>query len=217
MSGTGKEAERQRQQAVEASIKEGFVLAQYFYDALVKFERDPAGLKDTYSTWIYQIDVGREKRRAEDTEFAKSAAPELLRAPRPQQTALLDLAEQKLAAQDAAAASKLAQQALGDRNEDPARALFILARAAAANGDMPGAQTYFERTLDLAREPLIAADAAKLVVAQRLVRQLCSSCSVEAAPMTGAAASSTSIANERLSVLRWTSIRLTVLSPSQKS
>ena len=55
------------------------------------------------------------------------------------------------------AASKLAQQALGDRNEDPARALFILARAAAANGDMPGAQTYFERTLDLAREPRVVA------------------------------------------------------------
>ena len=157
MGGAGKEAERQRQQAVEASIKEGFVLTQYFYDALAKFERDPVGLKDIYSTWIYQIDVGREKRRAEDTEFAKSAAPELLRAPRPQQMALLDLAEQKLAAQDAAAASKLAQEALADKNEDPARALFILARAAAANGDMPGAQTYFERTLDLAREPRVVA------------------------------------------------------------
>ena len=156
-TGAGKEAERQRQQAVEASIKDGFVLTQYFYDALVKFERDPAGLKDTYSTWIYQIDVGREKRRAEETEFAKSAAPELLRAPRPQQTALLDLAEEKLAAQDAAAASNLAQQALADRNEDPARALFILARAAAAKGDMPGAQAYFERTLDLAREPRVVA------------------------------------------------------------
>src|SRR5206468_7916196 len=91
------------------------------------------------------------------TEFAKSAAPELLRAPRPQQTALLDLAEEKLAARDAAAASNLAQQALADRNEDPARALFILARAAAAKGDMPGAQAYFERTLDLAREPRVVA------------------------------------------------------------
>ena len=44
ITGAGKEAERQRQQAVEASVKEGFVLTQYFYDALVKFERDPAGL-----------------------------------------------------------------------------------------------------------------------------------------------------------------------------
>jgi hypothetical protein len=157
MSGAGKEIEHQREQAVEASVKEGFVLTRYFYDALVKFERDPAGLKDTYSTWIYQIDVGREKRRAEETEFAKTAAPELLRAPRPQQMSALDLAEQKLAAQDAAAASKLAQQALADRNEDPARALFILARAAAANGDMPGAQAYFERTIDLAREPRVVA------------------------------------------------------------
>jgi tetratricopeptide (TPR) repeat protein len=72
-----------------------------------------------------------------------------------QQVQLLDLAEQRLAARDIPGAQKLAHQALDEKNEDPARALFVLAKAASLSGDMDGARTYFERTLEIAREPRV--------------------------------------------------------------
>lgn len=155
--GTGKEAEATREKAADVAEHEGFTLAPYFYSALVAFETSPAGVKDSYSDWLYNIDLGKEKKRAEQTEFAKEASPELLRTPQPRHGSLLDLAEQRLSNHDAPAAAKLAHQALDDKQEDPARALFILARAAAASGDMQGALSYFERTIDIAREPRMVA------------------------------------------------------------
>jgi len=157
LPGRGKEAEAAREKAADVAEHEGFTLTPYFYDQLVAFEKGPAGVKDSYADWLYNIDVGREKKRAEQTEFAKQASPELLHTPQPQQASLLDLAEQRLSDHDAAAAAKLAQQALDEKQEDPARALFILARSAAASGDMQGALSYFQRTIDVAREPRMVA------------------------------------------------------------
>jgi tetratricopeptide (TPR) repeat protein len=152
LPGAGKQAEAARETAVETSMKEGFVLSRYFYDALMVFEKGPVGLKDSYPDWIYQIDLGREKKRAQETEFAQAARPDPLHASQPQASSL-DLAEQRLASHDASGAAKLAQQALDRKGDDPARALFILARAAADQGDMQGAQSYFQRTLEIAKEP----------------------------------------------------------------
>jgi hypothetical protein len=154
---SGKDAEAARLQAARAAVNEGFILTRYFYETLQKFEKDPAGLKDSYSEWLYQIDVGKEKKLAQEVNFSKEAAPELLRANKTQQLQLLDLAEERLAARDIPGAEKLAHQALDEKNEDPARALFILAKAASLNGDMDGARTYFERTLEIAREPRVVA------------------------------------------------------------
>jgi hypothetical protein len=36
--------EAERAQAIDAADKEGYVLTRYFYDALAKFEKDPAGM-----------------------------------------------------------------------------------------------------------------------------------------------------------------------------
>ena len=157
LPGAGKEAEAAREQTASTAEHEGFTLTPYFYNQLVAFERSPAGVKDSYADWIYNIDLGREKKRAEQTEFAKQASPELLHTPQPRQASLLDLAEQRLSTHDAASAAKLANDALNEKQEDPARALFILARAAAASGDMQGALSYFQRTIDIAREPRMVA------------------------------------------------------------
>ena len=69
----------------------------------------------------------------------------------------LDLAEEKLVAGDVQGAQEIAQESLEKQSDDPARALFILARCASLNKDMNGARTYFERTLQVAREPRILA------------------------------------------------------------
>ncbi len=66
-------------------------------------------------------------------------------------------AEKQLEAGDLQTAQKLAQQALDQKERDPGRAFFILARAATMNRDMVGARNYFERTLQVAHEPSVVA------------------------------------------------------------
>jgi hypothetical protein len=153
----GKSAEPERVKAVQASMEEGFVLTRYFYDALIDFEKTPVGLRDAYADLLHNISVGRESKRAEAVVFRRQAAPEVVRASNPAQAQLLNLAEQRLASGDAPGAQKLAQEALNRPEEDTARALFVLARAATLNRDMQGARTYFERTLAVAREPRVLA------------------------------------------------------------
>ncbi len=159
--GSGKkareEAEKARRADAEASMKEGFVLTHYFFEALKDFERSPVGLRDAFPDLLRNIFVDSERKRAEETEFALQAAPEVVRAAAPRQVLLLDLAEDRLTRGDPKTAHRLSQQALDERREDPARALFILARAASLGGDMTGARAYFERSLEIAREPRMIA------------------------------------------------------------
>jgi hypothetical protein len=153
----GKEGEEQREQQVQIAEREGFILTRYFFDALRGFETSPIGLQDAYPDWLYNIDVGAERKQAAEITFSSQAAPEALHASRPNRAGALDLAESELAAGEVAGAQRLAQQVLDQQSDDPARALFILARAATLSRDMSGARTYFERTLEMAREPRIVA------------------------------------------------------------
>jgi len=156
---SGKKAreEAERARRADASMKEGFILTHYFFEALKDFERSPVGLRNAFPDLLRNIFVDSERQRAEETEFALQAAPEVVRAAAPRQVLLLDLAEDRLTRGDAKAAHRLSQQALDERREDPARALFILARAASMGGDMTGARAYFERSLEIAREPRMIA------------------------------------------------------------
>lgn len=149
--------EPQKRQAAQASEEEGFVLTDYFFEALQQFEKNPTGMRDAYGDLLYNIDLGRERKRALETHFRRQAAPELVKASKGRPAQVLSLAEQRLSSGDPVAAQKLAQEALDKKIEDPARALFILARAASLNRDMGGARAYFERTLEVAKEPRLLA------------------------------------------------------------
>jgi tetratricopeptide (TPR) repeat protein len=149
------EAERAR--SIDDADKAGYVLTRYFYDALVKFEKDPAGMRNAYADLVSSIEVGKEMKRASQIEFSGEAAPELLHLAGRRNEHLLLNAERRLAAGDPETAQKLAQQALDEQEEDSGRALFILAEVATANRDMDGARTYFERALQAAREPKVIA------------------------------------------------------------
>jgi Tetratricopeptide repeat len=154
---TGKPAEVQREDAVNASVVQGFILTRYFYDALKQFEKDPAGLRNSYGQMLTDIDLRKEQKRAADVQFARKADPELLHLSHPMQGKLLVTAEQKLYTGDSASAQKLAQQALDEKSEDPGRALFILAQVATMNRDMQGARDYFQKALGASQEPKVAA------------------------------------------------------------
>jgi hypothetical protein len=154
---SGKSNEAAKMDYVHHSVAEGFVLTRYFYDALGPFEKESTGLRDVYGDLLYNISLDREIKRAGEVVFAAQAAPEVVRASK--QTAheekLLDTAEQRLASGDTASAQKLALQVVNNpkTDEDPGRALFILARSATLSGDMQGAQSYFEKAIQSAHDP----------------------------------------------------------------
>jgi len=155
--GNNKTPEALRSDAVEKSMEQGFLLTRYFYDALVQFEKDPEGIRNAYIDLLNNVDLKKEQKRASEIRFASTASPEVLRFARPKEQHLLLLAEKRLAAGDLKTAQELSDQALRDGQEDPGRALFILAQVAAANKDMAGAASYFERALKVAREPKVVA------------------------------------------------------------
>jgi tetratricopeptide (TPR) repeat protein len=155
--GSRKMPETAREQLVDDSQKQGFILTGYFYEALVQFEKDPAGLRSLYSDMLTKIDTRKEEKQAAQIQFASKADPEILHLARPVEGNLLSSASQKLSVGDLDAAKKLAQQALDEKSEDPGRALFILAQAATMSRDLPGARDYFLRTLEVAHEPKVVA------------------------------------------------------------
>jgi len=156
-----KEAQRaievKRSAMADAAMEQGFVLTRYFYEALSAFEKDAPGFQDAFVDMLYNLDLAREQKRAQNVKFAKESSSEVVRSASLKNTQGLDLAEEKLASGDVPAAQEIAQDALDKQSDDPARALFILARCASLNKDMNGARSYFERTLQIAREPRILA------------------------------------------------------------
>ena len=156
-AGSSKTPEPERQNLVEQSVEQGFILTPYFYQALLEFEKSPAGLRIAYGNLIGDIDVRKEQKSVAQIKFASKADQELLHLSRPTEAKLLVTAEQRLSSGDAEAARKLAQQALDEKREDPGRALFILAQVATMNRDMQGARSYFQQALDIAREPKVVA------------------------------------------------------------
>ncbi len=148
--------DKERQAMLQRDEAEGFILTRYFYDELKDFEKENRGLQDAFPDWLHNIDVDHEKKRASEIEFASQATPEVVRAANPASQQKVDLAERELASGDPAGAQKLAEEALNDK-EDPARAYFVMARAATMSGNMQGAQDNFQKALNAAKDPHIVA------------------------------------------------------------
>jgi tetratricopeptide (TPR) repeat protein len=153
--GKGKDADLKRQQKANEAAREGFILAPYFYDQLTKFEKDPVGLQDAYGDWLHYIDVQQEKHRASQIQFAATSVPEVVRAAKPANP--LDEAEKYFASGDFTRARELAQKALDSPLADSGRTHFLLARIAISTKDMSGAQTLFEKAIQVSHEPRVIA------------------------------------------------------------
>jgi hypothetical protein len=152
--GGPKGPEPPRVASVQASMREGFVLTQYFYDQLIAFEKDPAGLKDSYGQWLTQLNVQDETKRARGLTFSQASSADVVRTGR-KRTILVDQAERLLAAGDVTGAERLAHQAI-TAHEQSDRALFLLARASLRD-DIAGAKTYFSQTLEATADPKLKA------------------------------------------------------------
>jgi hypothetical protein len=154
----GPAVDPRREENVDRTVQQGYILTRYFYDSLVKFEKEPIGFRDAYSNLVNNIDLKAEAKRASNIEFSDAASPEVLYLPqaKPKSRLLVD-AEKRLTAGDSAGAQKLAQQALEGHEEDPGRAYFILAQVASMSSDMNGARDYFQHALGATKEPKVLA------------------------------------------------------------
>ncbi len=144
-------------------MRQGFVLTQYFYEQMMEFEKDPAGLKDTIGEMVYSMDVDQQVHRAREIEFDKEADAEVLGRSKPRKLTGMDLAEAQLSNGDLVGASALPSRNWQSRptqsasTADRAHAWFILARAAAMTGHPEQAIDDFQKTLATSKEQRLLA------------------------------------------------------------
>ncbi len=155
--GNKKTAEAMRLQAVDDTVKQGYILTRYFYNALLAFEKDPAGLRSAYLDMIAGIDVKQQQKAANEVQFADVTSPELVQLSRMEDRRILVTAEKRLEAGDPKGAQELAQQALDKKIGDEGRALFILAQVAVANKNRDGAAENFEKAIQATKDPKVVA------------------------------------------------------------
>ena len=156
-SGTKQTAEAMRLQAVDDAEKQGYILTKYFYNAIVAFEKDPAGLRTAYSDILDAIDIKQQQKAASEIQFARNTRPELVQLSRLEDRRMLMTAEKRLAAGDPKGAQELAQQALDKKIGDEGRALFILAQVAVANRNPDGAANNFRKAIQSTKDPKVVA------------------------------------------------------------
>jgi hypothetical protein len=154
-TGTKQTAEAMRLQAVDDAVKQGYILTRYFYNALLAFEKDPAGLRNDYVDILEGIDLKAEEKAAGLIQYSSSTTPELVQLSRMEDRLMLITAEKRLKAGDPKGAQELAQQALDKKIGDQGRALFILAQVAVANKNMDGARDNFQKAIAEAKDPKV--------------------------------------------------------------
>jgi len=145
-----------REEAVEHSMAQGFVVTQYFYNQLLAFEKTPQSLSEAIGPMVYGMDVDAVIHQARDTTFDQHWEGEMLgRAPTQPQG--LDVAEMKLMKGDVAGASAIAEKAIEEHTGEPGRAEFILARADLMNNQADQAVAAFQKTLAEAKDQRLIA------------------------------------------------------------
>ena len=154
-TGTKQTAEAMRLQAVDDAVKQGYILTKYFYTAILAFEKDPAGLRTAYSDILGAIDLKQQEKAANEIQYSRVSAPELVQLSRLEDRRMLMTAEKRLQAGDPKGAEELAQQALDKKIGDEGRALFILAQVAVANKNRDAALENFQKAIQATRDPKV--------------------------------------------------------------
>ena len=152
-------------EAVQQALKQGFILAPYFNEALAGFEKQEQSMVLYYTPMVQAIDALKEDQRLMPVVFANQApAPPRMETPEPKTVTppiydALNQAEELLKAHDMERAEKLFQQAATETADKRAQAagFYGLARIAMTNGDAEAAESLLEQTLDADPEGQIRA------------------------------------------------------------
>ncbi|RZU42327.1 tetratricopeptide repeat protein [Edaphobacter modestus] len=146
-----RQSEAVRRKQVDLDMRQGWVLASYFYDKLGQMEKDGASLKEDIAEMVYGMDVDRERHAAEQVAFLPEGSHDFVkRAPR--QLKGLDLAEMRLMKGDTAGAGMMAEEALRTNPNDP-QANYLAGRVELVQGDPESALTHLNKTLTLTKDP----------------------------------------------------------------
>ncbi len=147
-----RQAEAARRRSVDLSMRQGWVLTDYFYGQLLSMEHENISLKDNIGPMVYGMDVDRQRRAAAAIAFLPETTHEVVRRLQPAPTGLR-LAETRMMQGDAAGAEELARKALADPAGDHAEAHYILARIDLLERQPEEAVTHFRAALSTSKDP----------------------------------------------------------------
>lgn len=122
-----RQAEAVRRRSVDLSMRQGWVLVDYFYHQLERMESGNVSLREYIGQMIYGMDVDHELHRDRQIVFLPEGTHDLVRRVAPRPTGLR-LAEMKMMQGDASGAQEIANKALTEPGGDHAGAHYILAR-----------------------------------------------------------------------------------------
>ncbi|WP_254063531.1 tetratricopeptide repeat protein [Granulicella sp. S190] len=146
------EAEAIRRKAVDLSMRQGWVLTEYFYNQFGQMEHESVSLKEYMGEMVYGMDVERERHHAQQIAFLPAGSRDVLRRA-PQQLTGLQLAEEKIFKGDLAGASDIANKVLADPKGDHAQAHYVLARVNLMQRQPGEAFADFQEVLDSSKDP----------------------------------------------------------------
>ncbi len=144
-------------------LRQGFILAPYFFEKLAAFEKQPLSLPRYYQTMIGDIDTRQEAARIQGVKFAERPTGERLeprRAARPQvseEESLLSRAEGLLQLSELDEARKVYEQVLARRGPGRGQASYGLGRVALDEADPDLALEHFADAAEHAEDTRIRA------------------------------------------------------------
>ena len=147
-----RQTEAARRHHVDLSMRQGWVLVEYFYDQLIRMEKDGVSLKENIGPMIYGMDVDRERRHDQQIAFLPEGSHEVVRRTAQKPTGL-HLAEMKLMQGDAAGAEEIASKAMADPAGDHAQANYVLAQIKLLERHPDEAIAHFQAALDGSKDP----------------------------------------------------------------
>lgn len=150
-----RQLELERRKLMEADMRQGWTLTEYFYGKLQVMEHEGDGLRDEIGPMIYGMDVDRERHHDEQIVFAKeSTSSDVLRG-RPQQRVMSDLDRADLALMkgDRDTARALADRVMADPKGDHGRALYTQARVELLSGNAEEAMDALQSALKESKDP----------------------------------------------------------------
>ncbi len=157
------EPQERKRERIDTFLRQGFLLAPYFFEKLAEFEKQPLSLPRYYETMIGGINTRHEAARIQGVRFAERTSARKLE-PRPvvrpqvsEEESLLSRAEGLLHLNELGAARKVYEQVLAGRGPGRGQASYGLGRIALDEADPDLALEHFADAAEHADDTRIRA------------------------------------------------------------
>jgi predicted negative regulator of RcsB-dependent stress response len=143
-----------REAFVDQAMSEGFILTASFAESLERYEKQPDAFRLYYPEMIAAVDVKKEKKRLEGTQFVESVAPKVVAPPAKMQVQpaeeSLETAEGLYEQSDLENAQTVFKKVFEQTADQVlhGRAYYGLARIAIRENQVHEAKQLFERTVE---------------------------------------------------------------------